>query len=88
MSDRNRGTAVVKPGALRLPLGIALEPTENMKAGLSYVTQCAGCGLLAAVVGGLGDDPAPRKLGACPACGRGEWWRQDLDVGPFRRRAA
>ena len=60
-----------------------LEPTEAMRAGLAYLTQCSGCGLLAAVVGGLDDEPAPRKLGACPACGCEQWWRQELPVGPF-----
>lgn len=55
-----------------------------MRRGLAWVAQCAQCGLLAAVVGGLGDDPAPTRLGACPACGHGRWWRQRLPVGPFR----
>lgn len=69
---------------LTLPVeGVRLEPTEAMRAGLAYLTQCSGCGLLAAVVGGLDDEPAPRKLGACPACGCEQWWRQDLPVGPF-----
>lgn len=69
---------------LTLPVeGVRLEPTEAMRAGLAYLMQCSGCGLLAAVVGGLDDEPAPRKLGACPACGCEQWWRQGLPVGPF-----
>lgn len=67
----------------QLPIdGLALDPTPAMVAGESYVTQCAWCGLLACVVGGI-EKPAPKTIGACPACGRTEWWRQELPVGPF-----
>lgn len=65
---------------LALP-GLELVPTIAMGRGDSHVQQCAQCGLLAYV-------PQRRaRLGACPSCGSGTWWRQDVPVGPFRAAA-
>jgi hypothetical protein len=80
---------------LQLPLDVRLEPTIAMREGDSRVDQCAWCGLLACheTAQGLARTAALRRgakrtrarLGACPACGRTEWWPQDMPVGPFRR---
>lgn len=62
-----------------VPTGYQLDLTNAMRNGESRVEQCSWCGLLAATT----DLAAPAKLGTCPACGYGTWWRQEVPVGPF-----
>lgn len=61
---------------LILPLDVELVPTPAMRKGQSRVDQCSWCGLLVCGDAGV-------KLGACPACGCEQWWRQDK--APFDR---
>jgi hypothetical protein len=61
-----------------IPSHLSLFPTIAMQRGDTAVHQCAQCGLLCVAT-------TARKLGLCPSCGGGEWWRQEFPVGPFRK---
>lgn len=56
-------------------LGLELEPTIAMRRGEQLIFQCAQCGPLA-VQTNLAHGP----LSNCPACGHGDWWKQQLPV--------
>jgi hypothetical protein len=61
-------------------MGLRLEPTIAMRNGQQAVFQCANCGLVA-----VQTNLAPGPLGACPACGRGDWHQQELPVAGLRK---
>lgn len=67
---------------------LAIEPTiADRRAGGTRLRQCACCGILVAAPD-CGQYRAIDRLGACPRCGGETWWRQDIPVGPYRRRSA
>ncbi|MFA5898116.1 MAG: hypothetical protein WC829_03270 [Hyphomicrobium sp.] len=61
--------------------GLIVDPTEAMRSGEQKVSQCAWCGCVV-VWGVLAGFP---QLGACSACGRADWVRQQLPLAGIRR---
>lgn len=68
---------------LPIPIaGLELEPTISLQGGTSRITQCAECGICICIPD-CGSYSHRVKLGACPRCGRSEWWSQDSPVSVF-----
>lgn len=63
---------------------VVVVATPAIAVGESFVAQCSWCGLLVCAAHEV-------ELEDCPACRssrapgyKHSWWRQELDVGPFR----
>lgn len=63
-------------------LGLHVEPTIAMHKGKAWVERCRGCGCLLAITSAT-TLKRPGRLGACLNCGRTDWHRVELPVGPF-----